>query len=50
MLEPFDDIYFMKRALQEAEIAFDKGEIPVGAVIVPKSDDRQSSQPYRNTK
>lgn len=34
MLEPFDDTYFMKRALQEAESAFDKGEIPVGAVIV----------------
>lgn len=31
---PFDDIYFMKKALNEAEIAFDKGEIPVGAVIV----------------
>ena len=30
----FDDIYFMKKALQEAEAAFDKGEIPVGAVIV----------------
>ena len=24
----------MKKALQEAEIAFDKGEVPVGAVIV----------------
>jgi len=24
----------MKKALQEAEIAFDKGEIPVGAIIV----------------
>ncbi|MFV9551605.1 nucleoside deaminase [Algibacter sp. PT7-4] len=34
MIEPFDDTYFMKKALQEAEIAFDKGEIPVGAVIV----------------
>lgn len=34
MESPFDDIYFMKKALQEAEIAFDKGEIPVGAVIV----------------
>ena len=34
MLEPFDDTYFMKRALQEAEAAFEKGEIPVGAVIV----------------
>jgi len=34
MVNPFDDIYFMKKAFQEAEIAFDKGEIPVGAVIV----------------
>lgn len=34
MENPFDDVYFMKKALQEAEIAFDKGEIPVGAVIV----------------
>jgi tRNA(adenine34) deaminase len=30
----FTDEYFMKKALQEAEIAFEKGEIPVGAVIV----------------
>ena len=34
MVNPFDETYFMKRALQEAEVAFDKGEIPVGAVIV----------------
>lgn len=34
MLQPFDDTYFMKKALQEAEAAFAKGEIPVGAVIV----------------
>lgn len=34
MQNPFDDTYFMKRALQEAEAAFDKGETPVGAVIV----------------
>jgi tRNA(adenine34) deaminase len=35
-LEPFilDDFYFMKKALQEAEIAFEKNEVPVGAVIV----------------
>lgn len=30
----FDDAYFMRKALQEAESAFEKGEIPVGAVIV----------------
>lgn len=34
MLNPFDDRYFMKKALQEAQLAFEKGEIPVGAVIV----------------
>jgi tRNA(adenine34) deaminase len=34
MIEPFDDSYFMKKALQEAEAAFEKGEVPVGAVIV----------------
>lgn len=30
----FTDEYFMKKAFQEAEVAFDQGEIPVGAVIV----------------
>ena len=34
MENPFTDEYFMKKALQEAETAFEKGEIPVGAVIV----------------
>ena len=34
MLEPYDDIYFMKRALAEAEEAYDKGEVPVGAIVV----------------
>ena len=33
-MDPFDDVYFMKKALQEAQDAFDKGEIPVGAIIV----------------
>lgn len=28
-----DDTYFMKKALQEAEVAFEQGEVPVGAVI-----------------
>jgi len=36
-MNPFDDNYFMKKALQEAETAFDKGEVPVGAVIVFKN-------------
>ena len=30
----FTDEYFMKKALQEAEAAFEKGEIPVGAIVV----------------
>jgi tRNA(adenine34) deaminase len=37
MIQPFDDEYFMKKALQEAHRAFDKGEVPVGAVIVLKN-------------
>lgn len=36
MIEPFDDEYFMRQALKEAESAFDKDEVPVGAVIVAK--------------
>ena len=34
MIQPFNDTYFMKKALQEAELAFKKREVPVGAVIV----------------
>lgn len=34
MIEPFDDAYFMRRALQEAQIALEKNEVPVGAVVV----------------
>ncbi|PID68806.1 MAG: tRNA-specific adenosine deaminase [Flavobacteriales bacterium] len=33
MIQPFDHNYFMKKALQEAEVAFQKNEVPVGAVI-----------------
>ena len=29
-----DDTYFMKKALDQAHIAFEKGEVPVGAVVV----------------
>lgn len=34
MIEPFGDEYFMKKAFAEAVQAFDKGEVPVGAVVV----------------
>lgn len=37
MENPFDDNYFMKKALQEAELAFEHGEVPVGAIIVAKN-------------
>lgn len=34
MIEPFDDEYFMKKAFAEALLAFEKDEVPVGAVVV----------------
>lgn len=34
MIASFDDEYYMKRALTEAEQAYAEGEIPVGAVVV----------------
>jgi tRNA(adenine34) deaminase len=34
ILQPFDDTYFMKQALVEAQKAFDTDEVPVGAVVV----------------
>ena len=34
MLQPYDDNYFMKQALQEAKKALENDEIPVGAIVV----------------
>ena len=34
MLSVYSDDYFMKKAIQEAQLAFDAGEVPVGAVVV----------------
>ncbi|WP_282787627.1 nucleoside deaminase [Flavobacterium croceum] len=34
MMQSFTHEYFMKKAILEAEMAFSKGEIPVGALIV----------------
>lgn len=34
MLQPYDDNYFMKQALLEAQKGYEAGEIPVGAIIV----------------
>ena len=36
MITPFNDEYFMKQAFQEAQKAFEIGEVPVGAVVVCK--------------
>src|ERR1700761_4581484 len=30
----FDDEYFMRQALRQAQLAYDAGEVPVGAVVV----------------
>lgn len=37
MLTPYNDDYFMKQALDEAQKAYDANEVPVGAVIVAKN-------------
>ena len=34
MIKVYDDTYFMKQALHEAHKAYERGEIPVGAVVV----------------
>lgn len=47
MIHPFDDEYFMKRALTEAEQAFREGEIPVGAVVV--CQDKIIARAYNQT-
>lgn len=30
----FNDEYYMKKAFEEAQIAYNKGEVPVGAIVV----------------
>lgn len=37
MIKPFDDNYFMRKAYDEALIAYDKNEVPIGAIIVCKN-------------
>jgi tRNA(adenine34) deaminase len=37
MTELFTDEYFMKKALEQARIAFEKDEVPIGAVVVCKN-------------
>ena len=36
-INPYSDEYFMKQALQEAQLAFEEDEVPVGCII-PRHD------------
>ena len=36
-MQPFGDEYFMKKAFQEARLAYEEGEVPVGAVVVAQN-------------
>lgn len=33
----FDDVYFMRQALQQAQLAYEANEVPVGAVIMQQN-------------
>lgn len=37
MITQFDDAFFMRKAYEQAQFAFEIGEVPVGAVIVSKN-------------
>lgn len=37
MDQVFDDTFYMKKALDEAQTALEKGEVPVGVVVVAKN-------------
>ena len=47
MTDLFDDTYFMKQALAEAQKAYDSGEVPVGAVVV--CENRIIARAHNNT-
>ncbi len=47
MIKVFDDNYFMRQALLEAEKAYELGEVPVGAVVV--SNERIIARAHNNT-
>ena len=38
MIELYDDKYYMRRAIDEAKIALQKDEVPIGAVIVSNNN------------
>lgn len=43
------DMIFMKKALDEARLAFEKGEVPIGAVIVKNGEVIASAHNLRET-
>ncbi len=47
MIQIFDHEYFMRQALQEAEKAFEQGEVPIGAVVA--WDNRIIGRGYNQT-
>ncbi|MEM9819704.1 MAG: nucleoside deaminase [Bacteroidota bacterium] len=47
MINVFDDTYFMKQALMEARKGYERGEVPVGAVVV--SNGQIIARAYNNT-
>ena len=47
MIEVFTDEYFMKQALNQAEIAYSEDEVPVGAIIV--SENKIIAKAYNQT-
>ena len=47
MIKVFDDNYFMKQALIEAQKPFERGEVPVGAVVV--CNEQIIARAYNNT-
>ena len=48
-INPFDDTFFMKEALKEAQKAFVKDEVPVGAVIVCENQIIAKAHNYTET-
>ncbi len=42
-----DDLYYMKKALEQARMAYERGEVPVGAVVVCR--DRIIARAYNLT-
>ncbi len=47
MIQVFDDNYFMRQAIAEAKKAYERGEVPVGAVVV--CNEQIIARAYNNT-